>query len=370
MLFCSRMKMGLSSIPDTQKLAELVRLAHRQYVKILISVGGWGWEKQFERLAASPARRTTFIQGLLKVLNQYHFDGVDMDWEYPNPGASAQNFLRLMQELRIALPKSSLLTAAVVALGEHAAGIPTESFAMMDFANIMAYDDDTSPQHSSLDYRKIRPGFLARARPARRKPSWGCHSMPARARFPMGRSSEADPKAAQLDSTFQEGDQIYYNGIPTIQAKTRLAMQRASGIMFWKLENDASGEVSLLGRFMRCWWVGKSKSKSGDESRIPGMGNRRTETDRMRLRDWFVCDRFQHSLIRFHLRAIGVGWMRQTTNPIHPSYLKIPNPQTSRFPVIAYVTDAAVPAVIPYDKLTDINYAFLIPNEDGTFAAA
>ena len=90
----------------------------------------------------------------MNIVNQYHFDGVDLDWEYPIPGPSAQNFLILMQELRMAMQKDSLLTAALVALGEYAPGIPNESFTLMDFANIMAYDDASSPQHSSMDYAR------------------------------------------------------------------------------------------------------------------------------------------------------------------------------------------------------------------------
>ena len=56
--------------------------------------------------------------------------------------------------------------------------------------------------------------------------------------------------------------------------------------------------------------------------------------------------------------------MIQTT---HPSLQGSPIPGNSRFRVVIYVTEAAVPSVIPYDNLTHINYAFLIPNEDGAF---
>jgi hypothetical protein len=34
--------------------------------------------------------------------------------------------------------------------------------------------------------------------------------------------------------------------MPTVQAKTRIAMQKASGIMFWTLDHDVQGEFSLL----------------------------------------------------------------------------------------------------------------------------
>jgi GH18 family chitinase len=57
---------------------------------------------------------------------------------------------------------------------------------------------------------------------------------------------EADPQAAFLDTIEWNGEMIYYNGIPTIQAKTELAMERAGGIMFWTLEHDAMDDLSLL----------------------------------------------------------------------------------------------------------------------------
>ncbi len=233
-------------LSDPRMLDELIYLAHQQVVKVLLSVGGWGLDRQFEILAASPVRRTTFIQGLLKVMSQYHFDGIDMDWEYPNLGPSAQNFLILMQELRIALHKEELLTAALVALGEHAPGILNDSFAMMDFANIMAYDDETSPQHSSMDYAKSALDYwLGRGLPPQ-KATLGVPFYARPSEVTYGKIVQTDPRAAQLDSILYEGEHIYYNGIPTIQAKTRLAKQCASGIMFWKLENDDLGELSLV----------------------------------------------------------------------------------------------------------------------------
>lgn len=233
-------------LPATGMLEQLVSQAHQHKVKVLLSVGGWGLDKQFERLAANPAMRTTFIQGLLKLISQYHFDGADIDWEYPLTGASAQNFLMLIQELRVALPKASLLTAAVVALGEFAPGIPDETFSLVDFVNIMAYDDNRTLQHSSLEYAKSALDYwLGRGLPAQ-KAILGVPFYARPLEVPFAKIVAADPEAAWLDSTFYEGEQIFYNGIATINAKTRLALQRASGIMFWKLEHDAGGELSLI----------------------------------------------------------------------------------------------------------------------------
>jgi len=39
---------------------------------------------------------------------------------------------------------------------------------------------------------------------------------------------------------------ITYNGIPTIKAKTRLALQQGAGVMIWELSQDGTGANSLL----------------------------------------------------------------------------------------------------------------------------
>ena len=232
------------------KVEELVSLAHQQNVKVLISVGGWGWEKQFEKMASSAETRTVFVQNLTGVVDQFKFDGADIDWEYPEAGQSSRDFLALMQELRAALPKDKLLTAALVALGAHGEGIPDESFGLMDFANIMAYDN-AGPEHSSLDYaRSALDYWLGRGLPPE-KVTLGVPFYARPTETSYARIVRDDPAAAQLDSTIYSGIRVNYNGIPTIQAKTRLAMQRGSGIMFWRLENDASGDLSLVSAIHR-----------------------------------------------------------------------------------------------------------------------
>ena len=49
----------------------------------------------------------------------------------------------------------------------------------------------------------------------------------------------ADPYAGVYDS-------IYYNGIKTLQRKTKLAMKRGGGIMIWEITGDTTGQLSLL----------------------------------------------------------------------------------------------------------------------------
>jgi hypothetical protein len=49
----------------------------------------------------------------------------------------------------------------------------------------------------------------------------------------------------QTDTFQQDGITYHYNGIPTVASKTRIAMENASGIMFWALDHDAQENCPL-----------------------------------------------------------------------------------------------------------------------------
>jgi len=236
------------TIPNGWKLEAIVENAHKRKVKVLISVGGWGWDAQFEAVAANPAFRAVFVQDLKAFVDQYRLDGVDIDWEYPDPGASAQNFLALIQELRAAFP-DKLITTAVVSQGNTAEGVLSETFEIFDFVNIMAYDGGQphSPfelAEASLDY------WLGRGLP----PEKTVLGLPFYAHpnaTPYRKIVQTDPSAADHDEFIYLGANLDYNGIPTIERKTSLAMQRGSGVMIWTLEDDSQDETSLLSAINR-----------------------------------------------------------------------------------------------------------------------
>lgn len=228
-------------------LKKIVEAAHGHHVRVCIAVGGWGWDSEFEQMASHADTRTAFVANLSQFVQDYGLDGADIDWEYPDPGQSSQDFLALIRELRAALP-DKLLTAAVVSHGNTGLGIPVECFPLLDFVNIMTYD---GPQHATMEHFNQGLSF------------WKSRGLPAskmvmgvpfysRAKESPGETASysqlvaADPAAAQADTARFGGLTHNYNGIPTIREKTRIARQDAGGIMFWVLNADATGDLSLL----------------------------------------------------------------------------------------------------------------------------
>ena len=229
------------------KLKAIVQTAHARNVKVLISVGGWNWDEQFETMAADPVSRAAFVQNLRAFVDEYQLDGADIDWEYPDAGESSENFLKLIQELRAALP-DKLLTTAVVSSGDNALGIHPDSLELFDYINVMAYD---GREHGTMEQFENGLAYWSERGVPKEKIVMGVpfysHVKDSNADgVPFSKLVSADPAAAQVDEFDYYGITEIYNGIPTIQAKTRLAMQQASGIMFWALDHDAHGEFSLV----------------------------------------------------------------------------------------------------------------------------
>lgn len=224
------------------KLKKIVADAHEAGVTVMISVGGWGWEKQFEVMAADSATRMAFVENLVAFVEEYNLDGVDMDWEYPLPGDSAENFVLLSQELRAAFPDKEL-TTAVVSYGGTGEGMLPETFPLYDTINVMTYD---GAEHGTM--QQFTDGlayWLDRGVPAE-KLVMGVPFYSRPNEILYRKIVESNPENAYADTVEWGGAVETYNGIPTIQEKTRLALENAGGIMFWTLDQDAFDELSLL----------------------------------------------------------------------------------------------------------------------------
>ncbi|KAF1942210.1 hypothetical protein EJ02DRAFT_346150 [Clathrospora elynae] len=77
-----------------------------------ISVGGWSFtdpgptRSAFSDMSSNSGNRQKFIRGLISFMDNYGFDGVDLDWEYPQANdrggvtADKDNYVALVKEMR------------------------------------------------------------------------------------------------------------------------------------------------------------------------------------------------------------------------------------------------------------------------------
>ncbi|KAF8156990.1 glycoside hydrolase family 18 protein [Crassisporium funariophilum] len=140
---------------SAELLPTFVAQAKENNVSPLLSIGGWTGSQYFSSAVASAANRTTLVNALVDLVEQYKLAGIDFDWEYPNkqgvgcniisPNDSA-NFLSFLKELRKNSIGSGLILSAAVGMTPFAGtdGKPmsdVSGFAdVLDFIAIMAYD--------------------------------------------------------------------------------------------------------------------------------------------------------------------------------------------------------------------------------------
>ena len=265
----------LQPVDNTAKLSQLVSLAHANNVRVSIAVGGWndGNDSCFEALAANASSRTTFVNSLVSFVNQYGLDGVDIDWEYPDPGASGENFRLMMQQLADAMhSRGKLLTAAVVSEGGTAGGVPPAVFGYVDWLNIMAYDGG-SP-HANYDWAIAAANFWkSRGLPAS-KTVLGVpfYSRPGGLTYSQLVGMNANN--ANVDCVSVGGVQQCYNGVPTVKRKTQWAMANGAGIMYWELSQDTSGSTSLVSAIYDTVVGGTTPPQPGRTGPITGIGGK------------------------------------------------------------------------------------------------
>jgi chitinase len=237
-------------------LSTLVTKAHQKNVKVLVSIGGGGSsategtvKTNFQKHISDTVKRAAFIHKIHLYLKSYNLDGIDVDEEGP---AINSNYLAFVKQLTDSLrPEGLLITAAVGWGGEN---IPNSALKLFDWVSLMAYDytgswDQGNPgQHSpywfaqSLITQYTNRG-LKKEQIVLGVPFYGYGFYAAAGDYNYNQIISQFPDAYLYDKL---SDTIYYNGANTIWRKTRLAMEKASGVMIWELSGDATGSKSLL----------------------------------------------------------------------------------------------------------------------------
>lgn len=156
---------------DTINFKYLVSLRKKNPgLKIVISIGGWSWSKNFSDAVFSDTSRAAFAASAVSLVRQYNLDGIDIDWEYPtmegdgniHRDADKENYTLMFRALRQGLDsvehetgRKMLLTAAVGGFKSFAQHTEMDKVAKyLDYVNLMTYDyqRDSMTVHSTNLY--------------------------------------------------------------------------------------------------------------------------------------------------------------------------------------------------------------------------
>jgi chitinase len=132
----------------------MIELAKQHGTKVVLSVGGWETSNNFPQVSADPKKRANFAHWCIKHIQDYGFDGIDIDWEFPGykkhngTDQDRENFTILLRTIRDSLQtledksgKSLLLTVSLPAATVHLLDIEVGKItSIVDYMNIMTYD--------------------------------------------------------------------------------------------------------------------------------------------------------------------------------------------------------------------------------------
>lgn len=122
--------------------------AHRHGVKALLSLGGWGWDANFAAMSLNLAAEDRYVDTVVNLVDEFDYDGIDLDWEYPDMNIEIAGFERLARKFRKRLDalvskksRPMLLTMAAAAEPKTLEWLSNEFLLeTMDWVHVMTYD--------------------------------------------------------------------------------------------------------------------------------------------------------------------------------------------------------------------------------------
>ncbi|XP_043252513.1 serine-rich adhesin for platelets [Colletes gigas] len=146
---------------------------YNKNLKTMLAIGGWNeGSSRFSPMVADQERRREFVKNSIKFLRKNHFDGLDLDWEYPafrdgGKPRDKDNYANLVQELREEFDRESsktgrprlLLSLAMPAGIEYVDkgyDVPRLN-EYLDFINLLSYDYHSSYEPAVNHHSPLYP---------------------------------------------------------------------------------------------------------------------------------------------------------------------------------------------------------------------
>jgi GH18 family chitinase len=246
---------SLGQFSFERRVQLLVSAAHEKGVLVLLSIGG-GNPPGYLRKLLGRKYREVLVGNLAGLLDRYGCDGIDVDLEGDFIDGNYEGFVkRLAEACKV---RGKLITAAVAT--DYGSSYTKAALAQYDFINIMSYDKTGpwaparsgphAPMSMAVDDLAYWAGVwgISKDRLTLGLPFYGYgFGVHAPESMSYGEILAAYPDHRDSDRLVLPGrGVVYYNGLATILAKTRLAKEKAGGIMIWQLLQDAPRPYSLL----------------------------------------------------------------------------------------------------------------------------
>lgn len=237
-----------------EMLKDFVKKAHKEQIRVGVSIGGWGLSDNFAS-ATSDENRSKFISSLVKLTETYELDTIDIDWEYPQEDEAAQ-FETFMKELTTALKPMDVKVSICVPTGIASNRQPTdtwqnyftpEALNYADWVNIMSYDAQVEgyPDHSPVELQLDTLNYWNKLMGGD-KMDHLIAGVPYYAKSEQGQVITYN-KAVELleekvtsNTVNYRGEEFYFNNQEIIKKKTEDAINAGSlGVMVWTPTQDA-----------------------------------------------------------------------------------------------------------------------------------
>ncbi len=241
-------------------LANLRTAIGERDVKITLNLLGPGpseytdWNDQMEQLALlhnEAFKSGNLEENILSVLEQYDFDGVHFDYEYPISKKAWKVFNKFLVSLRKVLTQHTI----GVAVSTWDVGLNKKAVAAVDSIELMLYDHyDDNGRHSTYEtavgaaeafkekkipLSKVHFGLPFYARPTDSDAYWYGYN---------GYYDKLDDNGFYYDADIDK--QFWFNTPDVIAGKTQYALDNGfGGVMIWHYSCDlpSSDTASLLG---------------------------------------------------------------------------------------------------------------------------
>ncbi len=128
----------------------LTDAAHKNNVRVLLSLGGGRTTDGFEQVTADKNRLAKYVDQVVQQVIDNGYDGIDVDWEFPRDEATSRQFTQLIVALRKKLDNarsgqpekaSLLLTAAIGQSAYFGKHVDVERvIGQVDWFHVMTYD--------------------------------------------------------------------------------------------------------------------------------------------------------------------------------------------------------------------------------------